>query len=259
MNLTDTHTHIYLPEFDNDRDEVVRRAIDAGLTKMVLPAVDDNSIEPMRVLHRRYPQLTAMSAGLHPTEVAGDYIRRLAIIEKELRSNRNDYVAIGEIGMDLYWDKKYAIQQADALHRQLLLAVELDMPVIIHCREALDETLDVFKSLERKPQAVFHSFSSGIADVRRIRAIVGDDTYFGINGVVTFKNCHVSEALAEIGLDHLLLETDAPYLAPAPHRGRRNEPAYIADTARFIATTLNIDCDSLANHTSANASRLFAL
>lgn len=255
--LVDTHTHIYLPEFDDDRDEVVRRAVLAGVGMMILPAIDAASIDSMDALHNRYPDITAMAMGLHPTELTDNWADRLDAVEALLRSRRDDFVAVGEIGMDLYWDKSMREQQREVFRRQCGLAVELDMPVIIHCREALDDTLDILGSLERVPRGVFHSFTGTPGDIERVRAV--GDFYFGINGVVTFKNCPLRNHLNEIGLDRILLETDAPYLAPVPKRGKRNEPAYVAFTAAHVAESLGTDVAALAEATSRNARRLFAL
>jgi len=257
MKLVDTHTHIYLNEFDGDITGVMERAIDAGIIKMVLPACDAGSIKPMNDLHRAYPDLTVMAAGLHPTEIGDDADAQMKIIEQELRENRDRYVAIGEIGMDLYWDKSRRDQQIHYFSYQCRLATELDLPVIIHCREALDETLRAISSLPKTPRSIFHSFSGTAEDVATIRRIAGQDTYFGINGIVTFKKSRVAEALPQIGIEHLLLETDAPYLSPVPFRGKRNEPSYIRHTADFIAASLEISVDELADRTSQNAQHIF--
>lgn len=258
MRLIDTHTHIYGPEFDGDIDEVMSRALEAGVVRMILPACDPESIAPMRALQKRFPHEIALAAGLHPTELADDWRPQLDAIEHELTSYRDDYVAVGEVGMDLYWDKSRLEDQKTVFEHQLRLAESLALPVIIHCREALDETLGVISRLERRPALLFHSFGGTLDDVRKIRA-TAPDAYFGIGGVATFKNCRVKDAFGEIGLDRMMLETDAPYLAPVPHRGHRNEPAYVALTAQFIADAMSMTSERLAEATTANAIDFFGL
>lgn len=256
MRLFDTHTHIYLPEFDDDREAVVARAVDAGVEKIILPACDFSSIQPMRSLYNRYPSLISMAAGLHPEELGDDPSATMDLIEAELIAHRSDYVAVGEIGIDLYRDKSRENEQMQFFERQLKLAATLDLPVIIHCREALPQVTEVLEGVSLPRKGVFHSFTGTVADVETIRRRAGD-FYFGLNGVATFKNCHVTDAIEEIGLGRLVLETDAPYLAPVPHRGRRNEPAYVADTARFIASAIGVAAEELAGLTTRNAVSLF--
>lgn len=255
--LIDTHTHIYLPEFDDDRSEIIGRADQAGVGLMVLPAIDEKSLAAMESLRDEYPGRFKLALGLHPTELAGDPLAQLDEISRTLRERPDDFVAVGEIGIDLYWDKSRRDEQLDVFRRQCELAVELDKPVIIHCREALDDVIGALSQLPEKPAGVFHSFSGASADVDRIRDL--GDYYFGINGVVTFKNCSLREVLPHIGLDRIVVETDAPYLAPVPKRGKRNEPAFVGFTARHIADSLGLDADVLAEATSANARRLFKL
>ncbi|MDE6038804.1 MAG: TatD family hydrolase, partial [Paramuribaculum sp.] len=214
--LIDTHTHLYLPEFDIDGggEAAVRRALDAGVEHMIFPNVDLTSIEPMRLLHAKFPESTSMAMGLHPTEVGESWRDDLAQVEEELRSHRHDYVAVGEIGIDLYWDKTFAEQQMQVLERQMQWAQEMNLPVIIHCREGLDQTLEVLQGFGSS-RGVMHSFGGTPEDVERIRSVV--DYHFGINGIVTFKNSKLRDSLPAITLDRLLLETDSPYLAPVPH------------------------------------------
>lgn len=251
--LTDSHTHLYLEEFDGDASEAVDRAIKAGVTRLMFPNVSLDTIEPMKSLASRYPSHVDMAMGLHPTEVDGDFRAAIDVIEKELREG--NYKAVGEIGIDLYWDKTFLEQQKEAFERQCRLAIELDKPVIIHCREGLDEIIEVLKGLEKVPRGVFHSFGGTVEDVERIRQV--GDFYFGINGIVTFKNAKVKEVLPTIGIDRLLLETDSPYLAPVPHRGKRNESAFMIHTAAFCANTLGVTTDFLAEKTTGNYHKLF--
>ena len=256
--LIDTHTHLYLPEFDIDGggEAAVRRALDAGVEHMIFPNVDLTSIEPMRLLHAKFPESTSMAMGLHPTEVGESWRDDLVQVEEELRSHRHDYVAVGEIGIDLYWDKTFAEQQMQVLERQMQWAQEMNLPVIIHCREGLDQTLEVLQSFGSS-RGVMHSFGGTPEDVERIRSVV--DYHFGINGIVTFKNSKLRDTLPAITLDRLLLETDSPYLAPVPHRGKRNESAYIVATASVVAQALGVAPQDVAAATSANARGLFGI
>lgn len=255
--LVDTHTHHYLDEFASEKAETVKRAIDAGVGKMIFPNVDLSTIAPMKNLHAEFPDNTFMAMGLHPTEVNSEWKHDLDLVKAELDAGSNDYIAVGEIGIDLYWDKTYRDEQMQVFSIQVDWAVERDLPVIIHCREGLDEVLEILDSKPIKPKAVFHSFGGTVEDVERIRR--SGDFYFGINGIVTFKNSKLGEVLPAIGADRILLETDAPYLAPVPHRGRRNESAYIVHTAAKIADALGLSADKVTEITTANATRLFGI
>lgn len=256
MTLTDTHTHLYLEEFDQEPQEAVRRAMDAGISRMIFPNVGVDTVERMKRLNALFPENTFMAMGLHPTEINEAAEDAYEAVREEFIA-ADSWVAVGEIGMDLYWDKTFAAKQMDILDRQLSLAGSRDLPVIIHCREALDETLEVFEG-HKGMRGVFHSFGGSEHDVERIRNIAGD-FYFGINGVVTFKNCNVKSVLPLISPERILLETDAPYLAPVPMRGKRNESAFLVHTARFIADYLGIKEEALADITNANASNLFKI
>ncbi|MDE6279342.1 MAG: TatD family hydrolase [Paramuribaculum sp.] len=254
--MVDTHTHPYLPEFDADRDEVVRNAIAAGVEMMILPNVDFSTIQPMKELAARWPENTRMAMGLHPTEVTSSWRDNFGIIESELRGG-TPYVAVGEVGMDLYWDKTWREAQMEALDYQMKLATQLGLPVIIHCREALDEVIEVMSGLPEIPPLVMHSFGGTVEDVERLRKY--GDFYFGINGIVTFKNSRLREVLPAIGLDRILLETDAPYLAPVPYRGRRNQPAYVVETGREVARSLGVDFDMVKSVTDSSARKFFGI
>lgn len=251
--IIDTHTHLYLPEFESP-ESAVERAVAAGVGHMVLPNVDLTTIEPMMELHRWFPDVTSVAMGLHPTEVTDNWEADLSEIESRLDSG-DRFVAIGEIGIDLYWDKTYRSQQREVFARQVKWAADRGLPIIIHCREGLDDVIDVLSSATELPSGVFHSFGGSVTDVERIREI--GDFYFGINGIVTFKNSGLRSVLPAIGADRILLETDSPYLAPVPHRGKRNESAYIIHTAAFVAAALGISIDDIAAVTTSNARTLF--
>ena len=255
--MIDTHTHIYMPEFDADRDEVVQRAVAAGVSMLILPNVDEESLTPLQETLARYPHRCRAAMGLHPTSVTTDYLQQLETIRR--RFDTYKYCAVGEIGIDLYWDKTYCKEQCEAFAIQIGWAQQMELPIIIHCREAFDETL---QTLGRYPHSsirgVFHSFTGTPEQVLRVRRDVGD-FYFGINGIVTFKNAHLEELVKTVGLDRILLETDAPYLAPVPHRGRRNEPAYVPYMAARIADILGVDVETVDAVTTANAHTLFGV
>jgi TatD DNase family protein len=254
MYFTDTHSHIYLQEFDEDRLAVVNRAFDANVSHIILPNIDISSISQMKALYEQYPQNMRMTMGLHPSEVYENYSEVLEYITNELKCNQKLYVAVGEIGIDLYWDKTFERQQMVVFDNQLSLANELNLPIIIHCREGLDQVLEIIKAYPTV-KAVFHCFSGTAEDISKIRAI--GDYYFGIGGVVTFKSSKLREVLPAIGLERILLETDSPYLAPVPHRGKRNESSFIVSTAAHIAQSLNTDVETVAKITSKNSIDLF--
>ncbi len=254
--MIDTHSHIYLEEFDADRAEVVQRAKSAGLRHIVLPNVDLETVAPMQTLAAAYPGYISMAMGLHPTSVGEDYKEQLSLTRKFLEEG--NYIAVGEVGIDLYWDATFRAEQMEAFDEQLHWAEDKSLPVIIHSRDALEEILAVFKNYSGKlPQCVFHSFGGSVEDVRRIREF--GNFLFGINGVVTFKNSKLYEVLPEIGLDHILLETDCPYLTPVPYRGKRNESSYVPYIAQKIAETLEISVDTVSAQTDKNAICFFNL
>lgn len=259
--MIDTHTHLYMAEFAADGQPegslegqcaVVDRAVEAGVTMMVLPNVDRASMEPLKALHAARPHNTAMAMGLHPTEVNAAWKSELGFIESDIRSG--GYCAVGEVGIDLYWDKTYEQQQMDVFDSQLALASELSLPVIIHCREGLDRALEVLQD-HKDIRAVFHSFGGTVGDVERICSL--GDFYFGINGIVTFRNSTLREVLPAIPRRRILTETDAPFLAPVPFRGKRNESSYIAYVRDAIAASLGISAAEADELTAGNARRLF--
>lgn len=252
--MVDTHTHIYLSEFDADREGVVARAREAGVARLVLPNVDLTTVQRLSETVAQYPGFCVPAMGLHPTSVDGGYRDALDEISRLL--DGGSYCAVGEIGLDFYWDKTWAAEQIDAVKRQMTWASERNLPVIIHCREAMPEMLQVLDALKPLPlRGVFHSFAGTVEDIQVIAE--AGDFYFGINGVATFKNVHIDDVVRAIGLHRLLLETDAPYLAPVPFRGKRNEPAYVTATARYLADVLSVSLPELDEQTSRNAARLF--
>ena len=252
--MIDSHSHIYLEEFDADRSDVVARARQAGVRHLVLPNVDLDTVEPMMALHRAFPAYTSVAMGLHPTSVGENFRSDLAAVKAIF--DRGGFVAVGEVGIDLYWDKTYRNEQIEVFDEQLRWAERTCLPVIIHCREGLDEILWTFDNYGGTlPKCVFHSFGGTVDDVEAIRR--RGDFLFGINGIVTFKNSKLGDVLPAIGLDRILLETDCPYLTPVPFRGRRNESAYIPYIAAKIAELLGTTTDEVSARTDANAQRFF--
>lgn len=249
--MIDTHTHLYLDAYSADRDETVRRALEGGVETMILPNVDLGTVEPVCRLAAAYPANMYTAMGLHPTEVTAEWQDTLSTIKSVTAPN---LVAVGEIGMDLYWDKTFCAQQQEALAAQLQWARGEQLPVILHCREALPQLLEVLRDYTDVP-AVFHCFGGTAADVKAIRAL--GDYYFGIGGTATFKNSGVRDVLPLIGIDRILLETDAPYLAPVPYRGKRNESSYLKLIAHTVADTLGLSVDDVDARTTRNAKTLF--
>jgi len=252
--MIDTHSHIYAEEFDSDRAEVIARAKAAGITKIILPNVDSESLPRMLQLESEYPGYCFAAIGLHPTSVKENYAEELAIVKKELE--RREYVAIGEIGIDLYWDKSFLKEQIQVFVQQIEWALEYNLPVIIHVRDSFRETMDVLEQFRGKGlEGVFHSFTGTIDQAREIIEFGG--FYIGINGIVTFKNSGLDAVVEQIDAQYLLLETDAPYLTPAPFRGKRNESEYLTLVATKLANTFNMNFNQLTKITTENAYKLF--
>lgn len=257
--MIDTHTHLYLDDYGEDKCAAIDRALAAGVELMVLPGVDASSVNPIKELHALRPDATAMCAGLHPTEINPDTWRnQLDLIERELRSEL-PYVAVGECGLDLYWEQDKLNIQLEACEAQLRMADALGLPAIIHCREAMPQMLDLMAGLKgRLPNMVFHCYSGSVNDVRAIRRLE-PDAKFGIGGVVTFKKSALPDILPHIGINHILLETDAPWLAPVPMRGKQNESAFLPYIAEKIAATLNLHTSEVDKITTATARSFFKL
>jgi TatD DNase family protein len=253
--LTDTHAHLYSKQFDSDREAMVQRARDSGVGRILLPNIDRASTAAMWRTVELDPTLFHPMMGVHPCHVKEDFEEELAHVESELSTGR--YIAVGEIGIDLYWEKDFIAQQVEAFERQMRWAKKLNLPIAIHCRDAFEE---IFTSLEREQdgtlRGVLHCFTGNAAQAERCITL---GMHLGIGGVVTFKNGGVAEAIADVPMQHLLLETDAPYLAPNPHRGKRNETAYVRLVAEKVAEVKGLPVDEVARITSENASRLFNL
>jgi TatD DNase family protein len=253
MEFIDSHTHLFLEDFDSDRTSVIENAIANGIIKMILPNIDQTTVERLQTTCDHFPKHCFAALGLHPTSVKQDYKDQIEQIFKF--SNAITCIALGEIGIDLYWDKTYIELQRDAFRYQVNLAKELNLPVIIHCRDAFDEIIAVLRSIPGNlPSGVFHSFTG-----TREQAHLITDLGFkiGINGVVTYKNAKMGDMIANIPLESMLLETDSPYLTPVPFRGKRNESSYLIYIAQKIADIKNIPVDLVASATTINAKMLF--
>jgi TatD DNase family protein len=255
MEFIDSHAHLYLPEFDNDRDFIIKQAISKGITKMVLPNIDASTLEPMAQLCNTFAQHCFPAIGLHPTSIRPDYKIQLDKI-----FNHHPIIpaiAIGEIGIDLYWDKTYFKEQAEAFEYQLKLAKELHLPVIIHCRESFDAIIAILKKdTPNLPFGVFHSFTG---NTEQAKIIVDLGFKIGINGVVTYKNSRMDEMIRQMPLTEIILETDAPYLTPVPFRGKRNDSAYLIYIAQKIADIKMVTIDMVASVTTQNTMNLFTI
>lgn len=252
-DYTDTHAHLYLDAFNNDRDAVIERAIKRGVTKMFLPNLDSSSIEPMMALCQSYPGTCFPMMGLHPTSVKENYRDELKVISDTLR--QNDFIAIGEIGIDLYWDKTFQKEQEEAFRTQLRWAKETGLPVVIHARDSFSEIFEVMDE-ESGPElkGVFHSFTGNREEAEKVLSY---NFYIGINGIVTFKNASLANVVEKLPIERLLIETDAPFLAPVPFRGKRNESGYVTEVADRIASLHQLSPYEVAEITTDNAKTLF--
>lgn len=251
--FTDTHSHPYYTETPDEALAIVQRAISAGVDRIIMPNVDLDSVAPMTALAQQFPDNLRMAMGLHPTGVNESADDVLSAILDMFEQNDN-YIAVGEVGIDLYWDSTFRNRQMDVFDRQLGFASAHNLPVIIHCRNGLDETLECLSG-HRDVRAVFHSFGGTVVDVESIRSL--GDYFFGINGIVTFKNSTLRSVLPAIPTDRILLETDAPYLAPVPHRGKKNESSFLPFVAATVAEALETTVDAIASITAQNSIALF--
>ncbi len=253
--MIDTHAHIYAAEFDQDRDEVVQRALDAGIEHILLPNIDLDSIEPMLATEAAYPQVCRSMMGLHPCYVDANVDQTLDTIHSWF--DKHNFIAVGEIGIDLYWDKTYRKEQEYAFITQLKWAKEMNLPVVIHTRDSIEETLALLKSEQNGDlRGVFHCFGGSIEEAKAINDL---GFHLGLGGVSTFKNSGMDKVIPQLDLSKVILETDCPYLAPVPHRGKRNEPAYTDLVLKRVADLTELSSKKVAQITTNNAKSLFSL
>jgi TatD DNase family protein len=257
MTFTDTHTHLNSDAFAEDRDAMMQRAFDAGVTRLFIPSIDSAYTESMYAMQAQYPDNVFLMMGLHPTHVKENYLEELAFVEKELANPKRKFYAVGEIGVDLYWDKTFLQQQQDAFKQQIQLAKKYKLPINIHCRDAFDETFEVLESEKGEGLfGIFHCFSGNFEQAQKA---VGYGMKLGIGGVATFKNGKIDQFLNDIDISNIVLETDAPYLAPAPHRGKRNESAYVALVAQKLAEIYQLPIAEIARITTQNATDVYGI
>lgn len=254
MRIVDTHAHLYAEEFDDDLENVVARAKLIGVEKILLPNIDEASIAPLKKTVKKYQPFFLPMMGLHPTSVSENWEEQLDIIYDEF--NHSNYIAVGEIGIDLYWDKSSKRRQVAAFERQLEWSIEKKLPVAIHSREAISDVIRSVKNMgEKQIYGVFHSFGGSAKELEEILKL--PNFYIGINGVVTYKKSGLSSTLLSCGLEKIILETDSPYLAPVPHRGKRNETAYLTEIIKKLSEIYNKTETEVAEITTQNAYNLF--
>lgn len=255
MIITDTHTHLYSDEFDQDRDEMIQRAIQEGISRFFIPAIDSSCTQSMYDLEKNYPDNVFLMMGLHPTYVKEDYLVELEHVEEELAKRK--FYAIGEIGIDLYWDKTHLKEQQIAFRKQIQLAKKYKLPIVIHCREAFDE---IFEILEEEKSAdlfgIFHCFTGTYEQALQA---ISYNMKLGIGGVVTFKNGKIDQFLSQIDLKHIVLETDSPYLSPVPFRGKRNESSYLVNVIDKLAQIYGLSANDIASTTTENSKVIFGI
>lgn len=255
MILTDTHTHLYSEEFDQDRSEMIQRSINAGVSRFFIPAIDSTCTQAMYDLEQDFPENIFLMMGLHPTYVKDNYEAELAHVASELAKRK--FYAIGEIGIDLYWDKTHLKEQQIAFRQQIQWAKQYKLPIVIHCREAFDEIFEILEE-EKSPElfGIFHCFSGTYEQALQA---ISYNMLLGIGGVVTFKNGKIDQFLDRIDLQHIVLETDSPYLAPIPFRGKRNESSYVVNVAAKLAAIYNLSVTEIAQITTENSKRVFGI
>jgi len=255
MIITDTHTHLYSNEFDEDRDEMIQRAFNAGVSRFFIPAIDSSYTLSMYDLEKRYPENIFLMMGLHPMHVKDNYLEELQHVKEEVAKRK--FFAIGEIGIDLYWDKTHLAQQQNAFRKQIQLAKQYKLPIVIHCREAFNEIFEILEE-EKSPDlfGIFHCFSGTYEQALQA---ISYNMKLGIGGVVTFKNGKIDQFLNQIDLKHIVLETDSPYLAPVPFRGKRNESSYLSNVVDKLATIYNLPQEEIARITTENSEAIFGI
>ena len=253
MQIIDTHTHLYLNQFKDDVDLVIERAKNAGIDKFIFPAIDSSHFKDMHELRNRYPENIYLMSGLHPVSVKDNYKEELNLVLKSLETH--NYVAIGEIGIDLYWDKTFLKQQQEAFEFQIRLAISNNLPIVIHCRDGFDEIFEILDAEKcSKMRGIFHCFTGTLEQANRA---INLGFNLGIGGVVTFKNGGIDKFLNKIDIKNIVLETDAPYLSPVPHRGKRNESFYVTYILKKISELYALNEQEIAKITSKNALEIF--
>lgn len=253
--IVDTHCHLYLDEFKNDIHEVIARAEAEGVNKFYLPAIDSAEIENIFLLEEKFPGKCIAMMGLHPCSVKENYLDELNIVKNWLAKRK--FAAVGEIGLDFYWDKTFATQQYEAFRMQIELSLQYNLPIVIHTRNAMQETIDVVKEYKSKGiKGIFHCFGGTVENANEI---IAAGFYLGIGGVLTYKKSGLTEVLEKIDLKHLVLETDAPFLTPVPFRGKRNESSYLKFIIEKLAQIKNVTPEEVASITTANAQKIFGL
>ncbi|MFP2996975.1 TatD family hydrolase [Spongiivirga sp. MCCC 1A20706] len=253
MTITDTHTHLYSEAFDDDRHEMIRRALSAGISRFFIPAIDSTYNEAMFQLEKDFPENVFLMMGLHPTHVKENYLEELAIVE-DLFTKRSFY-AVGEIGIDLYWDKTTLSLQQDAFRKQIKLAKQYKLPIVIHCREAFDEIFEILE--EEKGEDLYGIFHCFTGTLKQAHQAISYNMMLGIGGVVTFKNGKIDQFLNQIPLEHIVLETDSPYLSPTPYRGKRNESSYIIHVLDKLVDIYDKTPTEIARITTENSQKVF--
>ncbi|MCB0372267.1 MAG: TatD family hydrolase [Muricauda sp.] len=255
MIITDTHTHLYSEAFDEDRDAMVQRALEAGVKRFFIPAIDSTYTQSMLDLESNYPENVFLMMGLHPTHVKENYKEELALVEEWLAKRK--FYAVGEIGIDLYWDKTFLKQQQEAFVYQIRLAKKYQLPIVIHCRESFDE---IFEILEQEKGdglfGIFHCFTGTLEQAYKAKSY---NMKLGIGGVATFKNGKIDQFLDQIDLKHIVLETDSPYLAPVPYRGKRNESAYVLQVLEKLSGIYGMPVEEIAEITTENSKEVFGV
>lgn len=254
MHFIDTHTHLFVSEFDDDRHQVIQDAIDAGIKKMILPGIHSSYTKVLMQTAESFPDNCYPASGLHPSDVDENFERELQHVEENLQTGQ--YIAVGEIGIDLYWDKTFIKEQQRAFEKQILFAKEFNLPIIIHVRESFNEIFKIVDKLnDNNLRGIFHSFTGTVEQAMKIIDYGGFK--IGINGIVTFKNSGLDKTVSKIDIDHLVLETDSPYLSPVPKRGKRNESSHLKYIAQKISEIKNISLEELSHITNKNALEIF--
>ena len=255
MIITDTHTHLYSEEFNQDRSEMMQRAILNGVTRFFIPAIDSNHTQSMYELEKNYPENIFLMMGLHPTYVKENYLEELQHVEEEL--SKRKFYAIGEIGIDLYWDKTHLKEQQFAFRKQIQLAKQYKLPIVIHCREAFDAIFEILE--DEKSENLFGIFHCFTGTYEQALQAISYNMKLGIGGVVTFKNGKIDQFLNKIELEHIVLETDSPYLAPIPYRGKRNESSYLINVVNKLAEIYGMMPQDVARITTENSKITFSI